>query len=93
MAQVTYSFRIDENLKKQAEAFCDEVGMNLSTAIMLYLKRITKEQRLPFVVEASDSYFSGANLRHIEAAIAEFDDPSKPKIVKTIAELEAMENE
>ena len=51
MAQVTYSFRLDENLKHQAEAFCDEVGMSLSTAIMVCLKRIARDWRIPFEIE------------------------------------------
>ena len=56
MAQVTYSFRIDEELKKQAEDFCNDVGMNLSTMLMLYIKRVTKDLRLPFEISANDSF-------------------------------------
>ena len=56
MAQTTYSFRIDENLKRQAEAFCEEVGMNLSTAIMICLKRIIRENRFPFEISAEPNY-------------------------------------
>lgn len=56
MAQVTYSFRIDENLKRQTEAFCEDVGMNLSTAIMICLKRIVREQRFPFEISAEPNY-------------------------------------
>jgi len=56
MAQTTYSFRIDENLKRQAEAFCEDVGMNLSTAIMICLKRITRDYRFPFEISAEPNY-------------------------------------
>ena len=56
MAQVTYSFRIDETVKRQAESFCDEVGMNLSTAIMICLKRIIKERRFPFEISSEPNY-------------------------------------
>jgi len=56
MAQVTYSFRIDENLKRQAEFFCDDVGMSLSTAIMICLKRIIRENRFPFEISAEPNY-------------------------------------
>jgi len=63
MAQTTYSFRIDENLKKQAEAFCDEVGMNLSTAIMVCLKRIIRENRFPFEISAEPDYSLETALR------------------------------
>jgi len=56
MAQVTYSFRIDENLKRQADIFCNDVGMNLSTAIMICLKRILRENRFPFEISAEPNY-------------------------------------
>jgi DNA-damage-inducible protein J len=56
MAQVTYSFRIDENLKRQTEAFCEDVGMSLSTAIMICLKRIAREHRFPFEISSEPNY-------------------------------------
>jgi len=56
MAQVTYSFRIDENVKRQAESFCTDVGMNLSTAIMICLKRIIRERRFPFDISSEPNY-------------------------------------
>ena len=56
MAQVTYSFRIDENVKHQMEAFCDDVGMSLSTAIMICLKRIIRDYRFPFEISSEPNY-------------------------------------
>lgn len=35
MAQATFSVRMDEVLKKQFDALCQEFGMNASTAITL----------------------------------------------------------
>ena len=34
MAQATFSVRMDEVLKKQFDALCQEFGMNASTAIL-----------------------------------------------------------
>jgi len=56
MAQVTYSFRIDENVKRQMEAFCDDVGMNLSTALMICIKRIIRDYRFPFEISSEPNY-------------------------------------
>ncbi|MCL2512868.1 MAG: type II toxin-antitoxin system RelB/DinJ family antitoxin [Oscillospiraceae bacterium] len=68
MAQTTYSFRIDENIKRKAEAFCDDVGMNLSTAIMICLKRIIRENRFPFEISSEPDYNA-----ETKAAIADVD--------------------
>jgi len=56
MAQATYSFRLDEHLKREAEEFCENVGMNLSTVIMVCLKRIVREHRIPFEVSCEPDY-------------------------------------
>ncbi|MCL2495443.1 MAG: type II toxin-antitoxin system RelB/DinJ family antitoxin [Oscillospiraceae bacterium] len=56
MAQVTYSFRMDEGLKRQADLFCNDVGMNLSTMLMVCLKRIIRENRFPFEISAEPNY-------------------------------------
>lgn len=92
MAQVTVSLRMDENLKNQADLFCDEVGMSLSTAITVCLKKIIREGRFPFEVGISDPFHSDANMRHLGKGMRAFADGT-PGIVKTMKELELMEDE
>jgi len=93
MAQSTVSIRIDEDLKKRVETLADAFGMNLTTLVTVFLRAVEREREIPFKISAADPFYSGANWRHVQAAIAEFDDPSKPKIVKTMEELEAMADE
>ena len=50
MKSVNVTFRIDEDVKKQADTLFDELGMNLSTAFHIFLKQSIREQGLPFVV-------------------------------------------
>jgi len=40
-----------------------------------------------------DPFYKGANLRHLEKSLAEWNDPNIPKITKTMEELEAMAND
>ena len=35
MAQTSISVRMDEDLKKQFDEFCSDVGMNMTTAFLL----------------------------------------------------------
>lgn len=44
--------RVDENLKREAERCLGEMGMNLSTAINIYLRRIAATRTIPFSIEA-----------------------------------------
>ncbi|MBO4491754.1 MAG: type II toxin-antitoxin system RelB/DinJ family antitoxin [Lentisphaeria bacterium] len=50
MATTTVSFRTDAELRKNADLFFETVGMTMSTAINLYLRKIVMEQRIPFEI-------------------------------------------
>ncbi len=45
------SLRVNADDKKQFEIFCEKTGMNVSTAINMYIKAVIREQRLPFKIE------------------------------------------
>lgn len=50
MKNVNVTFRVDDELKKQADALFSELGMNLSTAFNIFLRQSVREQRIPFAV-------------------------------------------
>ena len=55
MTNVT--IRMDEGLKKQSEALFDEMGLNMTTAITLFIKTAVRENRIPFEIRV-DPFFS-----------------------------------
>ena len=63
MAQII--LRIDDDIKRSAEAVCAEIGMSMSTAITIYLKKLGRERRIPFEVNA-DPFYSPQNIRYLE---------------------------
>ena len=48
MAQTSINIRIDEELKKQFDKFCNDVGMTMTTAFCIFAKKTVKEQKIPF---------------------------------------------
>lgn len=50
MKNVNVTFRVDDELKKQADALFAELGMSLSTAFNIFLRQSVREQQLPFSV-------------------------------------------
>lgn len=48
MHTVNVTFRVDDDLKKQADALFAELGMNLSTAFNIFLRQSVREQQIPF---------------------------------------------
>ena len=51
----TISARIDDQLKIEAEQVADDIGISLSTAINIFLRRFSAERGFPFDVVASGS--------------------------------------
>jgi len=47
MAQVTLSIRMDEDVKKQFDNFCAEIGMNASVAVNMFARAVIREKRIP----------------------------------------------
>ena len=55
MAQSTFSVRMDENLKRQFDALCSDVGMTASTAFNIFAKTVVRERKIPFEITAEKS--------------------------------------
>lgn len=52
MEQATLSVRVDSNDKKGFELFCSNTGMNVSTAINIFIKTVLREQKIPFEIKS-----------------------------------------
>lgn len=50
MSTVNLNIRVDEDVKRRAEAICQELGMNLSTAVNVFLRQTVRSGGIPFDV-------------------------------------------
>ena len=48
MAQGTLTIKLDNETKKEFNEFCEEIGINMTTAINMFIKKVVREQRIPF---------------------------------------------
>ncbi|MBO4364850.1 MAG: type II toxin-antitoxin system RelB/DinJ family antitoxin [Eggerthellaceae bacterium] len=55
MANVNVTIRMDEELKKKADALFDELGMSFTTAINVFVRQALREGRIPFQITANAS--------------------------------------
>lgn len=55
MAQATFSVRMDEVLKKQFDALCQEFGMNASTAINVFARAVVRQRKIPFEISSPET--------------------------------------
>ena len=54
----TLTLRVDDKTKSDLDAFCNELGMNLTTFFMIYIKKALREQRIPFELQANSPSIS-----------------------------------
>ncbi len=52
MAQTMVNFRMDEELKKNMEAVCADMGLSVTAAFTIFAKTVARERRIPFDVTA-----------------------------------------
>ncbi len=72
MAQMMVNFRMDEELKKNMEETCKELGLSMSTAFTIFAKKMTREKRIPFDVSV-DPFYSESNMNYLEKVIKDID--------------------
>ena len=67
MAQI--SLHVDDDVKRGAEQTFDDIGLSMSTAINIFLKKVARERRIPFELSA-DPFYSESNMAHLRRGVA-----------------------
>jgi DNA-damage-inducible protein J len=66
------TFKMEEEVKKEFDLFCSEVGINMSSAFNMFAKTAIRERRIPFEI-AADPFYSEKNLQTLRRSIKEAD--------------------
>ena len=90
MSQTSVNIRMDEDLKKNFDYVCNELGMNMTTAITIFAKKMCREHRIPFDV-SFDPFYSDTNIKSLTESIRQLENGEV--VIKTFDELETMANE
>ena len=72
METLTLNVRVDADDKKSFENFCTSVGMNVSTAVNMFIKAVLREQKLPFEIKTAN--FEEEVLKKLKEAELEMDN-------------------
>ena len=93
MSQSYLSVRVNETDKKEFENFCNDVGMNVSVAINMFIKAVLQDNKLPFEVVRKNQIS-----KDLKEALSEAKEmrehPEKYKSFNSVKELmEDLENE
>ena len=71
---INVTIRMDKEIKREFEIFCDNVGINITTAFNMFVKATLRTRELPFVVtdvgmqrQAEDNIDAGNEMREDSA--------------------------
>lgn len=68
MAQSMVNFRMDDELKRNMEETCRELGLSMTAAFTIFARKVTREKRIPFDVSI-DPFYSEKNITYLKQII------------------------
>jgi DNA-damage-inducible protein J len=72
MAQV--NIRIDDGLKERADFLFEELGLNMTTAVNIFVRQVVRQGCIPFDITIhTDPFYSESNMRVLRQSIADAD--------------------
>ena len=63
MAKVSTNINLDASLKKSAQELFADLGMDLTTAVTLFLKQSLREQGIPFAIKRDSADIADVSRR------------------------------
>lgn len=70
--QTMVNFRMDSELKKSMEEVCNEMGLSMTAAFTIFAKKVSREKRIPFEINA-DPFYSESNIKYLEKKISDIE--------------------
>lgn len=67
------SLRVDDDVKRVSEQTFAVIGLSMSTAINVFLRKVAREGRIPFELSA-DPFYSESNIRYLKGIMQDVKD-------------------
>lgn len=90
MAQSTVNIRMDEDIKREFDRVCNELGINMSIAINILAKKMIREERIPFEVSV-DPFYVKSNTEALRRSAKQIEDGKV--VIRSMKELEDLASE
>ncbi|WP_338553504.1 type II toxin-antitoxin system RelB/DinJ family antitoxin [Paenibacillus sp. KS-LC4] len=92
MAQTNINIRMDEDLKKEAESLFSDLGLNMTTAVNIFVRQSIRQGGIPFeITTQTDPFYNQANLKRLKQSIQQMDQGKT--LTKTINDLDHTDDE
>ena len=84
------NIRIDKDVKHQAEELLHDMGLNLSTAVNIFIRQLIKDGGIPFTINAQNDNPNNYNLSLIRQKLAEAETAANDPNIQYLSAEEAM---
>jgi len=85
MAQTSINIRMDENLKREFDGLCGDLGLSMSAAVNVFARAAVRRQGIPF--EVSKNTPNAETIAAIEEVEAMIKDPTLGKSYTNVDEM------
>ena len=69
MATSNLTVRVDESTKREFDAFCNNVGINATSAVNMFIKNVVRTRTLPFIITDIEEQSSSIAMLKMKNAI------------------------
>ena len=67
---INVNIRVDEELKKQTEILLSDMGLNMSTAVNIFLRQVLRTGGIPFeITTRTDDFYNPVNQQSLRNSI------------------------
>lgn len=74
MSMKNVSVRMDEEIKKKAEELFEELGLNMSTAINMFVRQALNQGGIPFKIVKKEAFYNDINQKILLESIRQFEE-------------------
>jgi len=92
MSTARISVNVDGEIKQSAQKILGEIGMDLTTAIDLFLRTIVREERIPFNLQTERAYREDIYKEYIKAELGRAEIEARDPNTKWITHDEVISN-
>jgi len=89
MAGVNVTVRLDENVKRDFDVFCENVGINVTTAFNMFIRATLRNRELPFIVTDAEPRGTAKNSLREAFKTAQTDSINNGTDMITMEEIDA----
>jgi len=86
MPQAMVNIRMDDEVKKNMEQACKELGLSMTAAFTIYAIKVGREKRIPFEVSI-DPFYSPENIAELKRRIADLENGTATLVAHELIEV------